>query len=121
MRGHAACCAYSFVWVVGTDVQHVHFCVECWHWQPTLADGRGEVMLLAQCDVWDYADMCTDDIVGIELGIHTFHRKLPRKEEEHPIIRESRRRAERMDRVRKRNHVTFAANDTPCQWRDGAC
>ena len=56
-------------------------------------------MLLARCDVWDYADMCTEDIVGVELGIHTFHRKLPKKEEEHPIIRESRRRAERMDKV----------------------
>lgn len=56
-------------------------------------------MLLASCDVWDYADLCTDEIVGMELGIHTFHRKLSKRGEEHPILHEARARAERLGKL----------------------
>lgn len=56
-------------------------------------------MLLAHCDVWDYADLCSEDIVGMELGVHTFHRKMSKREEEHPILHECRERAEKLGKL----------------------
>eukprot|EP00041_Stephanoeca_diplocostata_P032942 m.1073745 g.1073745 ORF g.1073745 m.1073745 type:complete len:862 (-) comp24236_c0_seq7:3102-5687(-) len=55
--------------------------------------------MMVHCHVLDYDDVTAEHVGGLELGIHSYHRKLGKRETEHPMVRRRREWSERLGDV----------------------